>query len=287
MCIESRENAWWMDVLENGPCSNYATFFDINWQPVKKELTNKVLLPLLGDQYGKVLENGELRLLFEDGAFSIAYYETRLPLEPTSWLQILRHRLDVVEAAFSADAPLLQELLSIITALQHLPPTTEHDPEKIGERYREKEVVKKRLLMLCGQSVEILNFITENVTIFNGSKGNPASFDLLDQLLCRQVYRLSFWKVATEEINYRRFFDINALSAIRMEDPIVFRETHALVLRLIQEGKVTGLRIDHVDGLYDPLTYLERLQRNCFIQCCLGASGPAPAWPMPKLQPIL
>ncbi|WP_279384539.1 malto-oligosyltrehalose synthase [Geotalea toluenoxydans] len=276
MCIESRENAWWMDVLENGPCSNYATFFDINWQPVKKELTNKVLLPLLGDQYGKVLENGELRLLFEDGAFSIAYYETRLPLEPTSWLQILRHRLDVVEAAFSADAPLLQELLSIITALQHLPPTTEHDPEKIGERYREKEVVKKRLLMLCGQSVEILNFITENVTIFNGSKGNPASFDLLDQLLCRQVYRLSFWKVATEEINYRRFFDINALSAIRMEDPIVFRETHALVLRLIQEGKVTGLRIDHVDGLYDPLTYLERLQRNCFIQCCLGASGAGP-----------
>jgi len=276
MCIESRENAWWMDVLENGPCSNYANFFDINWQPVKKELTNKVLLPLLGDQYGKVLENGELRLVFEEGSFSVTYYETRLPVEPTTWLQILRHRLDVIEAAFSADAPLLQELLSIITALQHLPTTTEHDPEKIAERYREKEVVKKRLLLLCGQSVEILNFITENVAIFNGSKGEPASFDLLDQLLCRQVYRLSFWKVATEEINYRRFFDINALSAIRMEDPIVFRETHALVLRLIQEGKVTGLRIDHVDGLYDPLTYLERLQRNCFIQCCLGQSGAGP-----------
>ncbi|WP_243372199.1 malto-oligosyltrehalose synthase [Geotalea sp. SG265] len=278
MCIESRANIWWMDVLENGPCSTYATFFDINWQPVKKELTNKVLLPLLGDQYGKVLENGELRLVFDEGSFSVAYYETMLPLEPSSWLQILKYRLEVVEGAFSADAPPLQELLSIITALQHLPPTTEHDPEKVAERYREKEVVKKRLMLLCGQSVEILNFITENVAIFNGATGEPASFDLLDELLCAQVYRLSFWKVATEEINYRRFFDINALSAIRMEDPVVFRETHALVLRLIREGKVTGLRIDHVDGLYDPLTYLERLQKYCFIQRCLGTGeGPQPA----------
>jgi (1->4)-alpha-D-glucan 1-alpha-D-glucosylmutase len=273
MCTESKENLWWMDVLENGPCSTHATFFDINWQPLKKELTNKVLLPLLGDQYGKVLENGELRLVFEEGSFSIVYYETKLPLEPATWLQILKYRLDMVEAAFSADAPPLLELLSIITALQHLPPTTEHDPEKIAERYREKEVVKKRLMLLCGQSMEIFNFITENVNIFNGTTGEPASFDLLDQLLSAQVYRLSFWKVATEEINYRRFFDINALSAIRMEDPLVFRETHAFVLELIREGKVTGLRIDHVDGLYDPLTYLERLQRNCFIQLCLAASG--------------
>lgn len=273
MCIESRENLWWMDVLENGPCSTYATFFDINWQPEKKELINKVLLPFLGDQYGKVLESGQLRLFFEEGSFFVTYYETRLPIEPASYLLILRHRLQVIEAAFAATAPPLLELLSIITALQHLPSTIEHDPEKIAERYREKEVVKKRLALLCGQSIEILNFINDNVAIFNGTVGEPASFDLLDRLLGQQVYRLSFWKVATEEINYRRFFDINALSAIRMEDPIVFRETHALVFKLIREGRVTGLRIDHVDGLYDPLSYLERLQKNCFIHSCLGSQG--------------
>ena len=158
------------------------------------------------------------------------------------------------------------ELLSIITTLQHLPATTEQDHDKRGERYREKELVKKHLAALCEQSSEIVNFLEENIRIFNGIKGDPHSFDLLDGLLREQVYRLSYWRVATEEINYRRFFDINGLAAIRIEDQRVFRETHQLLFRLIREGKITGVRIDHVDGLYDPLAYLRSLQREGFVQ---------------------
>ncbi|RQW77879.1 MAG: malto-oligosyltrehalose synthase, partial [Geobacter sp.] len=269
MCIESTRNRWWMDVLENGPTSPYAHFFDINWQPVKKELTNKVLLPFLADQYGSVLEKGDLRLGFEEGAFFVSYYDARFPIEPGSYLQILRHQLETVQSLPPDAAPLL-ELMSIITALQHLPTTTERNPEKRAERYREKEIVKKRLRQLCGDSPEIAALIEEKVGLFNGAKGDPRSFDLLDRLLGDQVYRLSYWRVATDEINYRRFFDINGLSAIRMEDTDVFRETHVLLFRLIRDQCVTGLRIDHVDGLYDPSSYLHRLQKSCFIQLRLN-----------------
>lgn len=271
MCIDSSGNAWWMDLLENGPSSTYAYFFDIDWEPVKKELRNKVLLPFLADQYGTVLESGDLRLAFENGAFFVLYGDIRLPVEPTTSLRILRHRLEELGGLLQADAPPLLELLSIITALEHLPPPTEQDPDKRGERYREKEIVKKRLSRLCEKSPEIAAFIGENVRIFNGSRGEPGSFDLLDALLGDQVYRLSYWRVATEEINYRRFFDINGLGAIRMEDPAVFRESHTLLFRLIREGKVTGVRVDHVDGLYDPSSYLRRLQKGCFVQLGLAA----------------
>lgn len=266
MCVESNENIWWMDVLENGMSSTYAHFFDIDWAPVKKELTGKVLLPFLGDQYGKVLENGDLRLAFRDGAFFMQVYQNQIPLEPKSYLQILGHRLERLNALFPPEAAPLQELLSIDTALQHLPPPTELDPELQAERHREKEIIKKRLGQLCQESPEVASFIEENVAIFNGTKGDRTSFDLLDRLLRDQVYRLSFWKVATEEINYRRFFDINGLAAIRMEDQAVFDQTHQLLFRYLREGKVTGVRIDHVDGLYDPLVYLVCLQKNAFLQ---------------------
>ncbi|MDZ4384501.1 MAG: malto-oligosyltrehalose synthase, partial [Nitrospirota bacterium] len=160
-----------------------------------------------------------------------------------------------------------------MTALNYLPPRTETRKEKIDERYREKEIIKKRLRDLCHKSSEVRAFIDENVKIFNGIRGVPQSFDLLDQLLNKQVYRLSFWRVATEEINYRRFFDINELGAIRMEKPGIFEETHRLIFRLIREGKVTGLRVDHPDGLYNPLEYFQLLQRHCFIHICAGSAG--------------
>ena len=266
MCIESAENLWWMDVLENGPSSAYAGFFDIDWNPVKKELTGKVLLPFLGDQYGRVLEKGELRLSFQEGCFKVDCSGVLIPLEPKSTLRILGQRPERLQELFPADAPPLLELLSIITSLEHLPGPGEQDYEKQGERQREKEIVKKRLAKLCLESPEIAGFIGENVALFNGSAGDPGSFDLLDALLQQQVYRLSYWRVATEEINYRRFFDINSLAAIRMEDPDVFAQTHALLLRLIGEKKVTGVRLDHVDGLYDPLSYLRQLQESCYRQ---------------------
>jgi (1->4)-alpha-D-glucan 1-alpha-D-glucosylmutase len=266
MYIESSENAQWMDVLENGPSAKYADFFDIDWDPVKPELRNKVLLPILGDQYGRVLDNQELQLLFDDGAFLLSYYDHRFPVIPKTYIPILEHDLDRLRERLSEEHPDFTELLSIITALNHLPAYTELDPEKVEERYREKEVIKRRLRDLYGRSSDIRSFIEDNVRKFNGVRGDQRSFELLDELLSFQVYRLSFWRVATEEINYRRFFDVNSLAAIRMENPEVFSRTHKMVMRFIRDGKITGLRVDHPDGLYDPSEYFRLLQRNCFFQ---------------------
>jgi (1->4)-alpha-D-glucan 1-alpha-D-glucosylmutase len=270
MCIASAQNAWWMDVLENGPSSLYAHYFDIDWDPVKKELRNKVLLPILGDQYGKILENRELLLAFEEGSFWIRYYEHAFPVVPKTYIQILKLRIEDLEEELSSGDAHFVELLSIITALHHLPSYTEREPEKVEERYREKEIVKKRLSTLWNESPAIRAFIDVNVRIFNGTKGDPSSFNLLDELLDMQVYRLSYWRVATEEINYRRFFDVNHLGALRVEFPDVFRETHRLIMELIRKGEVTGLRVDHPDGLYDPSGYFRELQKNCFLQQRLG-----------------
>lgn len=277
MCIEGGENRRWLDLLENGPSSIHGNFFDVDWSPVKKELTDKVLIPVLGDQYGTVLDNGELVLSFEDGAFFISYYEHRFPIIPKSYCPVLTLRLSELERLLHQNNEGYQELLSIVTAISHLPFYTERDPELVQERYREKEVIKRRLWNLCRENWAIKEFIDENVRIFNGEKGNPHSFDLLDGMLRNQIYRLAHWRTATDEINYRRFFDINELGAIRMENQQVFEETHQLLLELVREGKVTGLRIDHADGLYDPTDYFRRLQRACFLQTGLalltGATG--------------
>ncbi|GFE60697.1 malto-oligosyltrehalose synthase [Geobacter sp. AOG2] len=271
MCIEGQGNAFWMDVLENGPSSSYANVFDIDWHPVKKELENKILIPILGDQYGTILENRELQICFEEGSFFTCYYDHKLPIIPKTYSNILTLGIEGLEQELSPAAPQFQELMSIVTALRHLPPTTEQNPELITERYREKEVVKRRLWNLYQNSGAIREFIDGNVVSFNGTKGNPRSFDQLDALLREQVYRISHWRVATEEINYRRFFDINSLGAIRMEDPAVFELTHRLIFSLVATGKINGLRIDHADGLQDPEDYIRRLQSGCFNQMYGGA----------------
>jgi (1->4)-alpha-D-glucan 1-alpha-D-glucosylmutase len=269
MNITGSENTWWMDVLENGQSSIYGDFFDIDWKPVKVELENKVLLPILGDQYGRILENRDLNLLFEEGAFFISYGGRKLPLDPVSYNRILRFGIDGLEKRMGKDHPHLQELLSIITALTHLPPHTERDREKMAERHREKEIIKRRLWNLYNDCEEIRSLVTGAVLAFTGEKGDPKSFKHLDELLNDQAYRLSYWRVATEEINYRRFFDINELAAIKMENPYVFKEVHKLIFRLIRENKVTGLRVDHPDGLYNPVEYFYWLQKECFTQICL------------------
>jgi (1->4)-alpha-D-glucan 1-alpha-D-glucosylmutase len=256
------DNPWWSDVLENGPSSVYAPFFDVDWTPVKRELANKVLLPVLGDQFGEVLERGELKLKREGGAFFIAYWEHCFPVAPRAVPRLLRHGLDELAGQLGADDVHLQELQSIITALEKLAPRDEPDPEKIAERAREKEVAKRRLAALFHDSPRIAQFIDDNVRQLNGHVGEARSFDLLEQLLDAQAYRLAHWRVAGEAINYRRFFDINSLAAIRIEDEHVFAATHALVFRLIREGKVTGLRIDHPDGLYAPSEYFRRLREE-------------------------
>jgi (1->4)-alpha-D-glucan 1-alpha-D-glucosylmutase len=260
MGITHQINAWWQDVLENGPISPYASFFDIDWDPIKTELRNKVLLPILGNQYGVVLENQELWVDYQDGRYIIRYYEHRLPVAPKSSVRILAHRLKDFAEAEGTDSPHVMELQSIITALTHLPPRDALDPAAVIERYREKEIIRRRLSSLMQGHAAIRNFLDENVRQINGVKGDARSFDLLDSLLNDQAYRLADWRVAAEEINYRRFFDINELAALRMENPEVFEASHQLVFRLVREGAVTGLRIDHVDGLYDPPDYLQKLQ---------------------------
>jgi (1->4)-alpha-D-glucan 1-alpha-D-glucosylmutase len=260
------QNPWWTDVLENGPSSPYAGYFDIEWHPTQPALSDKVLLPVLGEPYGKVLESGQLVLHYEAGAFVVSYFDKCFPIAPATALRVLRHRLNQLEEKLGADSPPMIEYHSILTALGHLPPRTETDAKKVAERQREKEVIKRRLVTLTEQELAVLDFIKENVTLVNGDPANPHSFDLLDDLLNDQAYRLAFWRVAADEINYRRFFDINDLAALSMEKAEVFEATHALIFRLLREGKVTGLRIDHPDGLYDPRQYLIRLQQHYVLE---------------------
>lgn len=275
MGIAEGWNHWWQDVLENGPSSHYANFFDIDWHPVKDELENKVLLPILGDQYGIVLENQEIVLHYEEGHFFVRYYNNHLPLDPTSWVLVLSFRADELVTPETAEDIHVQELQSITTALVNLPLRHERDPNRIAERYREKEVIKRRLAALTQESPTISKFIQENLVYFNGRKGEPRSFDLLDALLSDQAYRLAYWRVASEEINYRRFFDINQLAAIRMEDPQVFQAVHSYVGELLHRRCITGLRVDHVDGLYDPRGYLTQWQQwaQTHIESATDAQG--------------
>ncbi len=272
MGIAETTNGWWMDVLENGPSSLTAKCFDIDWHPLKRELENKVLLPILGDQYGRVLERGELKVSFEGGSFYLNYFDKRLPINPRQYGQILSLALAELQShddpAASGIGSLhggtyhVSELQSIMTQLEKMPPRTATDPAHIAERAREKEVAKVRLEQLCTDHPQVAAAIAHAIDIIQGKPGDAGSFDRLDALIDSQAYRLSYWRVAAEEINYRRFFDINQLAAIRVEDKEVFNATHQLVWKLLEKGAVTGLRIDHPDGLYDPRGYFQALQEN-------------------------
>jgi (1->4)-alpha-D-glucan 1-alpha-D-glucosylmutase len=261
MGIAEPLNQWWMDVLENGPSSKYAPYFDIDWHPLKSDLHDKVLLPILSDQYGRVLERGELQVRFEAGAFYLYYYEHELPIAPGTYRYILE--LARENLAEFKDEEFYAEFQSILTALEYLPKRTETDPERIAERTREKEIIKRRLERRCQEEPRVQKAIEKALAQINGRAGDPRSFDKLDELLNAQSYRLAFWRVAAEEINYRRFFDVNDLAAIRQEVPEVFDATHQLLVDLVRVGAVTGLRIDHPDGLYLPREYFEKLQRRC------------------------
>jgi (1->4)-alpha-D-glucan 1-alpha-D-glucosylmutase len=263
MGIVGNENTWWNDVLENGQASPFSAFFDIAWHALPRpELDGRVLIPILGDPYGKVLESGQLRLALENGSFAVHYFEHRFPIDPRSYDVILRHRLDVLEPALKDNEPALAEFQSILTAVGHLSHHSDSTPEKVAERQREKEVIKRRLQALVQTTPVLDEFLSQTISFFNGKPGERQSFDLLNDLLDRQPYRLSFWRVASDEINYRRFFDVNELAALSMESEGVFEATHMLVQRLLAEGHLDGLRIDHVDGLYDPQRYLQRLQQH-------------------------
>lgn len=247
----STDNRWWSDVLENGPASLYADHFDIEWDPPKAALRGKVLLPVLGAQYGEVLERGELVLERDGGRFSVRYVDRCLPVNPSTVGPLLERAARSLE--LDDDDPRRQDLESITSGLEHL---ASAEPK---ERAREKEVLKRRLATLA-EDARVARALDAEVARMNGTPGDPRSFDDLDALLVEQAYRLAYWRVATEEINYRRFFDVNDLTAIRMEAGSVFDDTHELLLRLVAEGRVDGVRLDHVDGLYDPAAYFEALR---------------------------
>ncbi|HXV10335.1 MAG TPA: malto-oligosyltrehalose synthase [Burkholderiales bacterium] len=262
MGVMGADNGYWLDVLENGPASVHAEVFDIEWNPAKEGIEGKVVVPALAEPYGRVLERGELKLVFdaERGEFSVWYFEHRFPVNPRQYRRILGRAPERLDARLGAEHPDVLEFKSLITAFQNLPPRTAVQPEKLAERRRDKEVHKRHLAGLVARSPDIAWFVGQAVKEVNGIPGDSLSFAELHALLEAQAYRLAFWRVASAEINYRRFFDINDLAALRMENPEVFDFTHALVLRLLSEGKVDGLRIDHPDGLFDPLQYFHRLQ---------------------------
>jgi (1->4)-alpha-D-glucan 1-alpha-D-glucosylmutase len=266
MGIVANDNAWWRDVLENGVASPYASYFDIDWTAsTRPELHGKVLLPVLGDPYGKALESQELRLEYQAGTFKIAYYDLRFPVTPSSYSLVLGHAVAELLSALDKEAPAMLEFLSILTAVKHLAPRTDPDPVRLAERQREKEVIKRRLEALTDGHDEVRAALETTVRLFNGKLGEAHSFRLLDELLNDQPYRLSSWRVASDEINYRRFFDINELAALSMEREDVFNATHGLILRQLAEGRVDGVRVDHPDGLYDPRQYLRRLQESYLV----------------------
>jgi (1->4)-alpha-D-glucan 1-alpha-D-glucosylmutase len=266
----SSENSWWMDVLENGPESAYASYFDIDWHPPSRNLDGKILLPVLGRPFGEVLEGQELKLVFSEGKFFVQYFESLFPLASRTYRRILKHRIDQLKALLGKDSAVYQEYSGVIAGLAALPDRDTQTADAAGEKRLRFEAVKERLRQLVSNNAYIHTFLHQNLKDFDGQANNPSSFSLLERVLAEQHYVLAYWQNVNEEINYRRFFTINDLVGMRIQDPLVFEATHALIGRLIEQNTVSGLRIDHIDGLRDPLAYLNRLNER------LGAHRPSP-----------
>ncbi|HXE11095.1 MAG TPA: malto-oligosyltrehalose synthase [Bryobacteraceae bacterium] len=245
MAIAGRHNRYWWDVLENGPSSLYAPYFDIDWLPVEEKLRNKVLVPILGDHYGRVLARHEISVKRHEGEFLIEYFDHHLPAAPRSLPYILSN----------AATRISSDYLSFLSdAVANLPSATETDRASVLARHRDKEVVRALLARFCGESPSAAAAIDAELEELN------RDIDSLDLFLERQNFRLSFWKTAGEELMYRRFFDVNTLVGLRMEDEAVFADTHSLIFDWIRRGVLDGIRIDHPDGLRNPEQYFQRLR---------------------------
>ncbi|HXW08427.1 MAG TPA: malto-oligosyltrehalose synthase [Vicinamibacterales bacterium] len=278
MGIDTGRNAWWRDVLENGPSSPASRFFDVDWDPIKPELHAKLMLPILGDQYGSALERGELQLAFRDGSLLLTYFDYELPVNPRQAPRVYRRAVEPLAAALGRDNSRLLEFQSILASLQNLPPYTEQAAERVAERQREKEVARARLAKLVAECPTVREHIEQAVREVNGEPGRSGSFDAMHELLEAQAYRVSYWRAASHEINYRRFFDINTLAGLRVEDPAVFEATHQLLARLLRDGAVSAVRIDHPDGLFDPARYFEMLQDLACRAWDVERETPRPLW---------
>lgn len=267
-----RANTWWWDVLENGPASRYASYFDIDWDPPERKLTATVLMPILADRYGRVLEAGELTIGRDKGSFVVRYADEELPLSPRSLNDLLTA---AAEKTGSAD------LKAIATGLGNLPHALLTDPATVADRHAGIDELRRKLAGLTGNDQEIAAAIDAEVDNVNSDP------DKLDELLSRQNYRLAYWGTAAEELSYRRFFDIDRLNGLRIERDEVFDDVHRLVAKLVRDGILDGLRIDHVDGLADPEAYLTRLRETAgddayiVVEKILGPDEELPgSWPV-------
>jgi (1->4)-alpha-D-glucan 1-alpha-D-glucosylmutase len=251
------ENHYLVDVLEHGPDSSYTDYFDLSWNAPFGDRQERVLAPLLGDFYGVSLENGDIQLQYEQNGLTVNYYSLKLPLRLESYTKFLTHNLGKLTRTLGRNHPDFIKLLGILYILKNV-------PSEVAGKQRQDQIafIKGLVWELYTTNDAIREFVDENLEVFNGEKGNSDSFNLLDELLNDQFYRLAFWKVGAEEMNYRRFFTVNELISVKVEEVRVFNNTHNLIQKLVEEGKFTGLRIDHIDGLYNPLQYLGRLQEK-------------------------
>ena len=275
------QNRMLMDVLENGEASPFFDFFDIDWQHPYESMRGKVLAPFLGGFYGECLEKGEIALHYDRHGLGVRYFSLQLPVNLESYSEVLTQNLNLLRKRLGSHHLDFIKLLGVLYALKNIPPKQES-----ADRADQILFVKQMLWELYTGTREIKEHLDANIARFNGIPGNPESFSLLDRLLSQQHYRLSFWKVAAEELDYRRFFNINELISLRVEDEKVFRHSHTLIFKLVREGKLSGLRVDHVDGLYDPLGYLKRLRQEAgdlylTVEKILGVDEELPsAWPV-------
>ncbi|MFP5222139.1 MAG: malto-oligosyltrehalose synthase [Acidobacteriota bacterium] len=253
----SADNDMLIDLLENGDSSRYYNFFDIEWNHPYKSMAGRMLAPFLGVYYSQALENGEIQIKFGEDGFSVHYFDMKLPLRIDSYGKILTYNLRDLRDRIGQDNPDYVKMLGILYNIK-----TVTSEKRESDHYTQIYFIKRLLFEMYNSSSIFKDFIDSNIKIFNGqstiSEGDK--YALLDNLLSEQFFRLSFWKVAGEEINYRRFFSINNLISLRVEDETVFNHTHKLILELLHNQTFSGLRIDHIDGLYDPSFYLQRLR---------------------------
>lgn len=244
MAVGDHRNQWWWDVLTHGPASRYAQWFDVDWSPTESKLRNRVLLPILGEHYGKILDNGEFELHRDGAAFTVRYHDHRFPVSPRTLDQLIG-----VAAARTGS----EQLAFIAEQLGRLPIASIDDEDEAARRRRDTDVLLRMLAETVDRQPAVAQALDDLV------QSTTADHEAMHELLERQNYRLAFWKTASSQLDYRRFFDVDALAGIRVENPLVFDAVHRLPLQWVREGSVQGLRVDHPDGLLDPTGYFQRL----------------------------
>ncbi|HMH16121.1 MAG TPA: malto-oligosyltrehalose synthase [Edaphobacter sp.] len=240
-----KENRYWWDVLENGTSSRYASFFDIDWQPQEERLRNKILVPILADQYGHVLQDGGIKVVRLGNKFQVEAAGQTLPVAPQTLPVILARAAEYTK---SDTLSFLASSFGRMEALEYV------DRRRILARHRDKVVQYKLLERACSEEAGVCEAIDRSLGELN------ANLDALDDFLNQQNYRLAYWKTSGQQMSFRRFFDVNSLVGLRVEREHVFEETHALVLEWLRRGVLDGVRVDHPDGLRDPLEYFKRLR---------------------------